>query len=790
EDRDYMYRTYASDPEARINLGIRRRLAPLLGNHRRKMELMNGLLLALPGTPVIYYGDELGMGDNIYLGDRDGVRTPMQWSSDRNAGFSRANPQRLYLPVIIDPEYHYETVNVEAQQANPHSLLWWMKRIIALRKRHKAFGRGSIEFLYPENARILAFIREYEDEHILVVANLSRFVQAVELDLTRFRGATPIEMFGRTHLPPVGEAPYFLTLGPHAFYWFILQARTDSIMAEPNAAGRTIPTLTTSGSWTTVFRGRAVSNLTALLPEYLRGRRWFGGKARTIQTVHVVDAVPIGGRAGREPKAFLALLSVEYREGEPETYMLPLGLARGERSEALMQEAPQAIVARIESRTDGGTGILFDASLDEEFGETLLSAIARGRSFEGTGKLTASPTPALRRIRSRADGPLCPTVLRAEQSNTSIVYGDKLILKLFRRPERGINPDLELGRFITERTKMRHVPQVAGYIEYRAGRSEPMTLAILQAYVPNEGDAWRYTIDELDRYFERVLALGTLPDERLLPRQPMALLAASPTPSAAEDAIGAYLESARLLGQRTAELHLALASSPEDKNLAPEPFTPFYQRSLFQSMRNLTAQMLSLLRRSIDRLPEAAREEGLRIAELEPVIIERFQRINQSRLNITRIRCHGDYHLGQVLYTGNDFVIIDFEGEPARPLSERRLKRSPLRDVAGMLRSFHYAAYTALLEADGAVRDEDRPMLESWARVWHTWVSATFLRAYLETAAGASFLPADSGDLVTLLDAFIMEKAVYELGYELNNRPEWVRLPLQGILQLLEEGSS
>src|SRR5512138_2917016 len=200
EDRDYMYRVYATDPQARINLGIRRRLAPLLGD-RRRMELMTGLLMSFPGTPVLYYGDEIGMGDNIYLGDRNGVRTPMQWSGDRNAGFSRANPQRLYLPVIIDPEYHYEAVNIEAQQANPSSLLWWTRRLIALRKRFKAFGRGTIEFLYPDNRKVLAFIRRYENESILVIANLSRFSQYVQLDLSSVRGSIPVELFGRSEFP-------------------------------------------------------------------------------------------------------------------------------------------------------------------------------------------------------------------------------------------------------------------------------------------------------------------------------------------------------------------------------------------------------------------------------------------------------------------------------------------------------------------------------------------------------------------------------------------------------------
>ncbi|MDH4268311.1 MAG: maltose alpha-D-glucosyltransferase, partial [Deltaproteobacteria bacterium] len=257
EERDYMYRVYAQNPQMRINLGIRRRLSPLLGNHRRRIELMNGLLFSMPGTPNIYYGDEIGMGDNVFLGDRNGVRTPMQWSADRNAGFSRANPQSLYLPITIDPEYHYETMNVEAQQNNPHSLLWWMKRLIALRKRYKAFGRGTIEFLQPENRKVLIFLRRYEEESILVVANLSRFVQYLELDLSAFKGIAPVEMFGRTAFPPIGELPYFLTLGPHSFYWFSLEPKPAARIRE-EAVDRVsqLPILSVAGRWETVLRGR------------------------------------------------------------------------------------------------------------------------------------------------------------------------------------------------------------------------------------------------------------------------------------------------------------------------------------------------------------------------------------------------------------------------------------------------------------------------------------------------------------------------------------------------------
>ncbi len=289
EERDYMYRAYAQDARMRVNLGIRRRLAPLLGNHRRTIELNNALLFSLPGTPVIYYGDEIGMGDNVYLGDRDGVRTPMQWSADRNAGFSAANPQRLILPVIIDPEYHYQSANVDAHESNRHSLLWWMRRMVALRKQHKAFGRGSMEFLSPENPHVLAFIRAYEGEQILVVANLSRFVQYVELDLSKYKGTTLIELFGRTPFPQVGDLPYLLTLGPHGFFWFSIEQPKSTTAAEQ--AEYQIPRIEMSAGFEGIMRGDARRQFERLLPRYLPHCRWFRAKSRTIANVTVGDTI-------------------------------------------------------------------------------------------------------------------------------------------------------------------------------------------------------------------------------------------------------------------------------------------------------------------------------------------------------------------------------------------------------------------------------------------------------------------------------------------------------------------
>jgi maltose alpha-D-glucosyltransferase/alpha-amylase len=784
EERDYMYRVYAHDRQARINLGIRRRLFPLLGKDRKKVELMNGLLFSLPGTPVIYYGDEIGMGDNIFLGDRNGVRTPMQWSADRNAGFSRANPQRLYLPIIIDPDYHYEVVNVEARQNNPHSPLWWMKRVLALRKRFKAFGRGAVEILNPENRKVLAFIRRYQEERILVLANLSRFIQYVELDLSAFEGLVPVELFGRTEFPAIGKQPYFVSLGPHNFFWFALEPKRAPALAAAAAPEAAVPTLAVAGGLETIFRREGRAALESLLPAYLQGCRWFGGKARRIKSAVIFETIPLPSSTSL---AHITLARVEYLEGDPETYVLPLAVLPAAQADAAREGYPQAVVARLVGKD--GEGILFDALRDPGVCDALLEAIARHRRFRGVvGEILAWPTHAFRRVRGPAEDRLTPTLMKAEQSNTSVIYGDRLILKLFRRPEEGVNPDLEIGTFLTERARFPHIPPVAGALEYRRGQGEPMTLAVLQGFVPNQGDAWRYTLDALGQYFEHVAAHGAPPPEALQVPRPLLTLLEEPLPPPVQELVGAYGEAARLLGQRTGELHVALASDPNDPSFAPEPFSALYQRSLFQSRRNLTGQVFALLRRYVRERPEAAGEDARKVLDLEGEVRKRFRSVLDRKITAMRIRVHGDYHLGQVLYTGKDFVIIDFEGEPARSLSERRIKRSPLRDVAGMLRSFHYAAYTALLgEVDGgAVRPEDLAALEPWARLWHQWVASTFLRAYLEVADRGPFLPRSREETAALLDSYVLEKAVYELGYELNNRPEWVKQPLRGILQHLE----
>ncbi|HLF76573.1 MAG TPA: maltose alpha-D-glucosyltransferase [Dehalococcoidia bacterium] len=782
EERDYMYRVYAAEQRMRINLGIRRRLAPLLGNHRRRVELMNGLLFALPGTPVLYYGDEIGMGDNVYLGDRNGVRTPMQWSADRNAGFSRANPQKLFLPVIIDPEYHYETVNVEAQQQNPHSLLWWTKRLIALRKRYKAFSRGAIEFLQPENRRVLAFIRSYEDENILVIANLSRFVQAVSLDLAQYRGMTPMEIFGGVEMPPVTDAPYFLTLGPHSFYWFSLEPQRVVPGQQPwlNEEGEP-PLRVVRRNWEELFTESESTVVSAALPGYLGSRRWFAGKGRRVRFATMDEAISFR-RDGAD--AFLTFINVGYTEGTAETYLLPFAYESGEAAVQRLRQSPETAFLRLKSNENGEEGILFDATGDPGFAQTLLRMIERRQHLRTSrGEITGVRTSVFHPIRSSLQGRV--SLLRGEQSNSSINFDDQLLLKLFRRLEPGANPDYEIGRFLSEHD-FSHAPKVAGAIEYTRRGEEPTTLAILHEFVHKESDAWEYTLDALRDFFDETLASGEAPASPPINAASLLALAENEPSSQALAMLGAYAESTRLLGQRTAELHIALARSVELPAFAPEPYTPYYQRGLYQSMRNLTTNSFALLRSYIGRVEEAP-PEAVAVLEIEDDVLASFRRLVGRSLTSQRIRTHGDYHLGQVLYTGNDFVITDFEGEPARSLTERRIRRSPLRDVAGMLRSYDYAVHTALQEQRrSGLNEEAYAAAAAWGRFWQSSTGAIFLRSYLETMKKANLLTAPQEEVELLLDVFVLEKAVYELAYELNNRPDWLAVPLQGIIELVQ----
>jgi maltose alpha-D-glucosyltransferase/alpha-amylase len=775
EERDAMYRAYAAEPVMRLNLGIRRRLAPLAGNDRRRIELMNALLFALPGTPVVYYGDEIGMGDNVFLGDRHGVRTPMQWSADKNAGFSRANPQRLVLPVVIDPEYHFEAVNVEGQQQTPSSLLWWMKRLIARRKRFRAFGRGTIEVLAPENPRIFAFVRRFEGEVVLMVANLSRLVQFVDLDLSAFQGLVPVELFGHSELPVVSASRYPLTLAGHGFYLLSLEPRAATL-----ARGWSPPVITTAGAWEALLAPEREAGLARVLAAFAAAHTWYEGRGRQMEAARLFDVIPVG----EPPLGWVVIVEIVHAGGEKDRYAVPLGHAEGARAAEIEARSPGAVVVRIRSAGSvDESAVLFDAAADPALGRAMLEVVLTRGTLRGrTGALRATLEPGLA---ARVHEPAAPGEERVvETGRTVVVFGERHFVFAPRRLDEGPSPGLEMSRALLAGAGNARVPPLAAAIEHQIGRGAPATLAVLRGFVPGEADGRVHAQDELTRYYERALAR-----EREVPTPPPPVydprvLVAEEPPAAAREVVGSYLDTASLIGRRAAELHLALAAREDDPAFAPEPYSPFDQRGAYQAARALAQRCQRELRwaRGLDPGSQAAAE---RVLAGEKRILERLGAILRRRLTARRTRHHGALELRRVLYTSSDVVIADLDGDAGRPAAERRRKASPLRDVASLIRSLHEAAFATL--ADKArVRPEDREAARPWADLWW-WSTATVLvGSYLGAAREGSFLPVEREETALLLDGFLLEGALSALAASFPD-PERVALPLAFLARVLEE---
>jgi maltose alpha-D-glucosyltransferase / alpha-amylase len=770
-ERDYMYKMYATDARMRVNVGIRRRLAPLMENDLDKVKLMNSMLLSMPGSPILYYGDEIGMGDNVYLGDRNGVRTPMQWTPDRNAGFSRCDPQRLYLPVIMDPIYGYEAVNIESQSRDPSSLLNWMKRILAVRKAHPAFGRGSLEFIRPGNRKILAYVRRTADEAILCVANLSRTAQPVELDLRAFKGYAPVELMGRSVFPPIGELPYLVTLPGYAFYWFALRQDAEiPAWHGEHLPAEELPVLVLAEGLTGCFAPgpeesrRATAQRTRLqlmnevLPKFMSRQRWFAAKGETVARIETLET----GKWNTELGEFQPLLlRVSFAGIDPQMYFVPLTIAwedaGDDRLRALVPWTPAKV------RQQARAGVLVDAFGDPDFCRALVQAMGENMELEfGSGMLRFSST--------RAYSELVPGALQEvkypglEQSNTAVSLGDKLFLKGYRRLAVGLNPELEIGRFLTEVAPFTNIVPVAGAVEYVTREGESITLALLQGFVQNQGSGWSYTQDYLERLFTD---LGPGEEAQLDVESPHAY----------------YLTLIRTLGLRTGQLHSALSQATGDRAFDPEPITAKDVKAWTAQMESDVSRTFVQLARCIPSFDDSLRRKAERLLGLREALLEQVLGLGERGIDAAKTRYHGDYHLGQVLLARNDFVIIDFEGEPARPLAERRTKGSPLKDVAGMLRSFNYAASVAL---DRATQDRpaDRATLEPRAQAWERESVKAFLDGYREGVGNAPCYPADPEHADALLHFFTLEKALYELRYELDNRPAWVGVPVGGLLEL------
>jgi maltose alpha-D-glucosyltransferase/alpha-amylase len=767
-ERDYLWSFYAADRRMRINVGIRRRLAQLVDNDRQKIQLLNSLLMSMPGTPIIYYGDEIGMGDNIYLGDRDGVRTPMQWSPDRNGGFSKADPARLYLPAIMDPVFGYQGVNVEAQHRNPSSLLNWMRRLItAVRKNHRAFGRGSLRFLFAGNRKVLAYLREHEDQTILCVANLSRASQPVEVNLSEFAGRVPVELLGRSPFPPIGQLPYFITLPGHGFYWFLLTREHEApSWHEPSRPSLPeFQTFVTPQGWPSLLSGGPKRLLESkVLPEFLCNQRWFAGKDAGLNRVELAKAWQMPSKGGGW---LLTVWTAQLKNGVQQRYSLPLAIAWESAQEDPLASRAAYALGRV--RQGAKVGGLHDAVADVQFVRTAISQMKKRETIRTDGgvQITFSHTAAFENV--RWDGEQAEVRrLGREQSNTSLLVQDNIVFKVFRKVEAGINPEHEIGRFLTAVARYRNTPALLGAMEVHDQEGAPITLAMAQAFVANQGDGWTYTADYLNRYFEDV------PLRR---------------DGSAESPHTGYRQLMRTLGVRTAELHRAFATATDDPAFRPEPVTPADLAMWEQWIRRQADMAKDALSAARTKAREDLRADIDEILTHWKTVDKRIAQWLPKKPAAMKTRYHGDFHLGQVILAENDWYIIDFEGEQGRTLDDRRLKHSPLRDVSGMLRSLSYAAWSSVFAAADA-RPEGAPAALSVADEWESLAAKEFLAGYRDSIGDCSSFPQDEKSSDALIKLFMLEKSLYEICYEAANRPTWLRIPIRGARRILEGSDS
>lgn len=762
-ERDYLWDFYAAETRARINQGIRRRLAPLLENDRRKIELLNSLLLSMPGTPIIYYGDELGMGDNIFLGDRDGVRTPMQWSPDRNGGFSRADPARLFLPVVMDAIYGYAAVNVESQQQSASSLLNWMRRLISIRRQQKVFGRGGLRFVNPENRKVIAYLREHAGEVVLCVANVSRRPQACQLDLGEFRGWVPVELSGPSPFAPIGDGPWQITLAAYGFFWFRLVADVRHLDgSESQPAAPELVTLVTPQGWDGLLVGEARDVLQRdVLARWLMGRRWFSGETAVVE---VEDHVRVD--------AGLALVRLTVGEGR---WFVPLGCDWESRGHDPSEGRAEDVLARM--RRGARVGVLYDAAVDAEGLRRWLGWAAGGGAL-GTAKggvVVAEMASALGDVLGvlgeqspgeRGGGIEGVSIRRlsVEQSNTSVVIGERLLLKVYRRLEVGSHPEPEMGRFLAEVADYAYTPRFEGRVAWREADGGEMTVAVLHRFVPNQGDGWRWMRDRLDALLD--LLLDVLPRE------------------AAPDVIGAFAEPLAqigLLGRRIGELHRALCTPGGGDDFAPAPTTgEDIERWVAGVRRQAEAARVALG----ERVKAGSGGANQALLAGWKRVEARIDALAPEAVDAMMTRHHGDLHLGQVLVVAADWAVIDFEGEPARALVERRRKHSPLRDVAGMVRSFDYAVAVTLLERARAQAIDLEALAEPMGAVRDAMVRA-FVQGWDAASAGIASRPGGAVE-GRLLDLFLLEKALYEVAYEAAHRPDWLAIPAAAVHRLVD----
>ncbi len=764
KERDYMYKQYAKEPRARVNVGIRRRLAPLMEYNRAKIELLNALLLTMPGSPVIYYGDEIGMGDNMFLGDRNGMRTPMQWTPDRNGGFSNADPEKLFLPPVMSNITGYLAINVESQSRTPSSLLNWMKKIIAMRKNYKAFGQGNFEFIKPANRKILAYTRTFEDKIILCMANLSRSAQPVHMDLKKYKGYTPVELLGRHSFPTIGDEPYQLSLSAFGFYLFELSKEIDgpswqkhdltSYSELPVLVFRAIPGDNKLPALQQLLTDRKREKLLhEALTLYAGKKRWFAGKNKKLTQLKADVSLPIS-----QPEChdwLIGLFSWNYADGTKQKYFMPIHMVWEKEQE--LGNLTDWIIAK--TRQQNEVGHLIDTMISDEYCRALLKFMQQNREISiGDNKLKFNHTKLLDEKLDISSLDIKRPII--EQSNTSIFFGEKFIFKIYRQVQEGENPELQMGRYLTEAKEFNNIARVAGSIELVG--EETYTLGILQEYIDNQNDFWTFTLNYLDRYEETWVT--------------------PPPQNEEKESHNLYLSMMSILGQRIGQMHTTLAKDTDNNNFKPEKISKEDWRNWHFKVEESLISTVSQLKERNVTLSESIQEKIHILIKNEILAIEKLSNLVPEDAGLLKTRHHGDLHLGQILLVANDFIIIDFEGEPARPLAARKAKLCPLRDVAGVIRSLNYAAEAACRRIQ-----KDRPgsydRMKAYNQNWEKWARESFIKGYLSETESCQSVPGKKEIFENILSFLSIEKAVYELNYELNNRPDWVEIPLNALLE-------
>jgi maltose alpha-D-glucosyltransferase/alpha-amylase len=771
EERDYMYRAYARESKARINLGIRRRLAPLMQNNRRRMELINFLLFSFPGTPIIYYGDELGMGDNYYLGDRNGVRTPMQWSPDRNAGFSRANPQSLYMPVIIDPEYHYEVVNAETAEHNPSSFLWWMRRLISVYKTLPVLGEGDLTFVRGGNTKVLSFLRSQGEKRLLVVANLSRHAQVAELDLGHLAGDTPVEVFGYSRFPVIRKEPYVLTLGPHDFYWFLMErgmAKLVQALSQP-------PLILSVDVERGVGHQENLATLeSSLLPAALARSLRGAATPGSLIELKVLDDLPV---RSAEPGSTVFMVETAHGQTFRDHHLLFVSIATGKRAEMFATDSPDAVLANLAG--DDAHKILLDGFNDPEAVAGLAALLGSRRKYHGKASRFEVDFHAPLNLRKSLANPPGPA-RRIHLSPHTVSYsmGDAAFLKVFRHPEEGNHPEVEILS-ILNKAGFEGVPRLLARLAYLGPHDQAMTLAVTTEYVQGAVDGTNFVLDTVERFLDQALASG-LASPGPLPADPFK----SPELTGEQQGlVDEYsLEFFRRLAQRIAHFH-TIMSGLDTPSFAPEQVTKLYLRSLYQAMRNLvhnTARGIERLSRFEGHGPE---EPSGQLPEA--AVLRVFAGLLDMEPTGVRIRTHGDLQLDNVLHLGKDFVLVDFDGDVRLPLGERTIKRPAIRDAACMIASMGLTAEKALIrhvERNPSAAKE----LTAWLSLWRRTACLAFLEAYLGVVQGSVLVPLPDGSVRQLLPVFLLEQLLRMLNRSLEEAPEDVPVLIKLTDQLMK----